>query len=136
MDIKKALLKNKKEILNISFCDNKEKLLDFIASKLDDIKIIHFYIKNLSDKDNLELGFKIQQLCAFYNALFLVNSRADLALILDSDGIFLDKNDIDIHQAKKIIHADNKLFATSYATDDCDYTIINYKQENNTFKIG
>ena len=136
MDIKKALLKNKKEILNISFCDNNEKLLDFIASKLDDIKIIHFYIKNLSDKDNLELGFKIQQLCAFYNALFLVNSRADLALILDSDGIFLDKNDINITQAKKIIHAGNKLFATSYATDDCDYTIINYKQENNIFKIG
>ena len=136
MDIKKALLKNKTEILNISFCDNEDGLLDFIASYLDKIKIIQYNATNLSDNKNLKLASKIQQLCSFYNALFLINSRADFALILNSDGLFLDENDISIEQVKEIIHNNDKIIGASYISKNCDYTINNYTKENKIFKIG
>ena len=136
MNIKKALLNNKKEILNISIYSNEQVLLDYIASKINKIKIIQFYIKDLSDMQNLKLASKIQQLCSFYDALFIINSRVDLALILNCDGVFLNKNDLTIDQAKKIMHNEDKIIATSYISNDSDYVINNYELENKIFKIG
>ena len=85
---------------------------------------------------NLKLASKIQQLCSFYDALFIINSRVDLALILNCDGVFLNKNDLTIDQAKKIMHNEDKIIATSYISNDSDYVINNYELENKIFKIG
>ena len=116
-NLKEILLKDKNLALYI---DNKtENTLDDIAQALkNNIKIIHFFIKNLSDKENLELAFKIRQLCSIYDSLFIINSRADIAKITNADGICLNKNDIDVKYAKDILGSD-KIFC--YFDDDTSY---------------
>ena len=122
-NLKEILLKDKNKALYI---DNKtENTLDDIAQALkNNIKIIHFFIKNLSDKENLELAFKIRQLCSIYDSLFIINSRVDIAKITNADGVCLNKNDIDVKYAKDILGND-KIFCyfddgTSY-NNDFDY---------------
>ena len=116
-NLKEILLKDKNQALYI---DNKtENTLDDIAQALkNNIKIIHFFIKNLSDKENLELAFKIRQLCSIYDSLFIINSRVDIAKITNADGICLNKNDIDVKYAKDILGSD-KIFC--YFDDDTSY---------------
>ena len=116
-NLKEILLKDKNQALYI---DNKtENTLDSIAQALkNNIKIIHFFIKNLSDKENLELAFKIRQLCSIYDSLFIINSRVDIAKITNADGICLNKNDIDVKYAKDILGSD-KIFC--YFDDDTSY---------------
>ena len=116
-NLKEILLKDKNKALYI---DNKtENTLDSIAQALkNNIKIIHFFIKNLSDKKNIELAFKIRQLCSIYDSLFIINSRADIAKITNADGICLNKNDINIEYAKDILGND-KIFC--YFDDDTSY---------------
>lgn len=116
-NLKEILLKDKNIALYI---DNKtENTLDSIAQALkNNIKIIHFFIKNLSDKKNIELAFKIRQLCSIYDSLFIINSRVDIAKITNADGICLNKNDIDVKYAKDILGSD-KIFC--YFDDDTSY---------------
>lgn len=116
-NLKEILLKDKNQALYI---DNKtENTLDSIAQALkNNIKIIHFFIKNLSDKKNIELAFKIRQLCSIYDSLFIINSRVDIAKITNADGICLNKNDIDVKYAKDILGSD-KIFC--YFDDDTSY---------------
>ena len=122
-NLKEILLKDKNIALYID--DKTENTLDNIAQALkNNIKIIHFFIKNLSDKENLELAFKIRQLCSIYDSLFIINSRVDIAKITNADGICLNKNDIDVKYAKDILGSD-KIFCyfddgTSY-NNDFDY---------------
>lgn len=107
-NLKEILLKDKYQALYID--NNSENILDKIALALNNnIKIIHFYINELSDSKNLELGFKIRQLCSIYDSLLIVNSRADIAKIINADGICLTKNDINIKYAKNILDKD-KIF--------------------------
>ena len=109
MNIKNALLKNKNKALLISEMPDysQDILLNAVAEKLNNgIKIIHFYIKSISDKDNIETGLKLRQLCSIYNALFIVNSRIDIAQIAQAEGICLYDNDLTISQIKKCTHDD------------------------------
>lgn len=108
MNLKEALLKNKKSALWIDSADfSHELILDTVAKYLNDgTKIIQFYFKNATDKQNIELGFKLRQLCSMFDALLIVNSRADIAQIIDADGLCLSDEDMSLDQAKKIFHND------------------------------
>lgn len=108
MNIKEVLLKNKNNALFIeSKCLNEDLILNYIAKALSDgKKIIQYYFKSLSDSKNIELGFKIRQLCSIYDSLLIVNSRLDIAQIINADGLCLFDGDISISQAKKILHND------------------------------
>lgn len=134
-NIKNLLLKDKNEVLNISKICNNYDILDFVAKNLSNgVKIIQFYIENLSDRENLTLGNKIHQLTSFYEALFIINKRLDLAQILNSDGVFLTYENINIKQAQHLIGED-KIIATDYDFELSDYIIKNYQKENKIFNI-
>ena len=106
MKINEAILRNKNKALWLdSTFFSQEVVLNEAASALNNgIKIIHFYFKNATDKQNIELGFKLRQLCSMFDALLIVNSRADIAQIIQADGLCLFNNDMTLDQAKKIFH--------------------------------
>ena len=108
MNIKELLLKNKNKALTFT-CENtsQDLALNTAAAALSNgTKIIHFYTKTMCDSKNIELGFKLRQLCSMYDALLIINSRIDIAQILDADGVCLFDGDITINHAKKLIHDD------------------------------
>lgn len=66
------------------------------------VKIFQLREKTASSKEFLEIGRKLKELCKKYNVTFIINDRADIASLLDADGLHLGDNDIDIKDAKKI----------------------------------
>lgn len=107
MNINNFLLKDKNKALLIETKNgfSQDKLLNTIAQALNNgTKIIQFYDKKITDKENVELALKIRQLCSIFNALFIINSRADIAQTVKADGICLFENDISIQQAKNLFH--------------------------------
>lgn len=89
---------NGKEFLNTDIGLNK------VASILDggtDIILLNNNFNN--DKIFLDTAIKIKQLCAMFDALLLIQNRADIAFLAEADGLYLDKNSLSIHQAKEIV---------------------------------
>ena len=117
MNIKKALLKDKNKATSL-YCAKfyQNTILDAAAKVLSNgEKIIQFYEKTASDKENIDTAHKLRQLCSMYNALFIINSRPDIAQIVNADGICLFDGDMTIKQAKEILH-DDKIFALEINT--------------------
>jgi len=138
INIKKALLLNKNEIY---FSINND--IDTIANVLkNNIKIIILAQYKQNDKYFLSEANKIRQLCAYYESLLIIHSRCDIAKIIDADGIYLNKNSIDIINAINILGKD-KLYGTF---ENCknnielsDFTIAKNKFnsfDNNIFYIN
>lgn len=109
MNIKEAILKNKNKAIWIDSVNfPQESILNTAAEALNKgYKIIQFYFKFATDKQNIELGFKLRQLCSIFDALLIVNSRADIAQIIEADGLCLFQNDITLTQARKLFHNDS-----------------------------
>ena len=67
------------------------------------VDAVQFRSRSLNDRDMIKIGTKVKDLCAKHGALFLVNNRVDLALILDSDGVHVGHEDIPIAQVRNLI---------------------------------
>ncbi|MBE7708797.1 MAG: hypothetical protein E7Z88_08855 [Cyanobacteria bacterium SIG27] len=117
MDIKVALLKNIKTAVMVD-CTifSQDIILNSAANALKNgAKIIQFYSKNATDKQNLETALKLRQLCSIFNALLIINSRVDIAQIVQADGVCLFEDDISFVNAKKILD-ENKIIAQHITT--------------------
>ena len=110
-DIKKLILKDIYECSFIKILD--EFCLDEIAKHLNNGKKLICVELLCQDKISINIALKIRQLCSFYDSLFFIKKRCDIAKLVNSDGIYLDNNDIDIIYAKKILDNDI-IFATNY----------------------
>ena len=70
--------------------------------------IIQLRDKNMPTGELLETAIEIKKLCSKKRVLFIVNDRIDVALISNSDGVHLGKDDIPIKDARKIL-GNNKI---------------------------
>ncbi|MBR5304182.1 MAG: thiamine phosphate synthase [Candidatus Gastranaerophilales bacterium] len=108
MNIKDAQLKNKNKAIWIdsqNFCQ--DLILNTAGEVLNNgIKIIQYNFKTAPDKQNIEVGIKLRQLCSIFEALLFINSRADIAQIIEADGLCLFDDDMSLNQARKIFHND------------------------------
>ncbi len=78
--------------------------LDKIASALEGgVNIVQLREKTAQANEILELAKKVKELCALYDAIFIINDRVDIARIVKADGVHLGQSDIDIHSARKIL---------------------------------
>ena len=137
MKINQLRLLNKKEYLIVSsnqFSSDND-FLDFIASKLEQgTQIIQLDEKHFDDKKTIELGKKIRELCSIYEALFIINTRIDIAQIIQADGVHLEENGITPHQARELL-GENIIIGisvknTTKITKEVDYIITEKSAEN------
>lgn len=73
------------------------------ASLKGGLRLVQYRDKNADDIVRLERAQKLRQLCQDYNALFIVNDRVDLAIVVDADGIHLGQQDLPIAVARQIL---------------------------------
>ena len=59
--------------------------------------------KDKSDSDLLLLSRKIARRCHDADTLFIMNDRADLAVLADADGVHLGRDDLPVKEARKIL---------------------------------
>ncbi|HED6850953.1 TPA: thiamine phosphate synthase [Campylobacter coli] len=67
------------------------------------VSIIQLREKELNSREFYKLGLKVQKLCKGYEIPFLINDRIDIALALDTDGVHLGQEDLEVHLARKIL---------------------------------
>lgn len=67
-----------------------------------DVKILQYRNKTASDDEIEPLCRKLQQLCHFKGALFIIDDRPHLARKIGADGLHIGKDDISIQEARAI----------------------------------
>jgi thiamine-phosphate pyrophosphorylase len=81
-----------------------ENLFKIVESALQGgLKLVQYRKKNIDDIIRLEMAQKLCELCHKYDALFIVNDRADIALAVNADGVHLGQQDIPIALARRIL---------------------------------
>lgn len=106
MNINEYRLKDKKLYLvtNSDKFENDDEFLNAVAASLKGgVQIVQLREKNASASRIIQLGKKIRELCSLYGALFIINDRADIAKIVDADGVHLGQDDVDVFSAKEIL---------------------------------
>ncbi|MBT4260703.1 MAG: thiamine phosphate synthase [Nitrospina sp.] len=62
------------------------------AALMGGVRALQLREKNLTDCELIELGNQLRILTSNYNAKLIMNSRADIAKIIDADGVHLTEN--------------------------------------------
>ena len=84
--------------------DTEDDFLDAVAKELQKgANILELTTKNSSPSKVLKYGKKLRELCSIYNTIFIIESRADIGHILQTDGIRLEQDDIDIDSARHLL---------------------------------
>jgi len=94
------------EHLEPSFMDTLDSLLD------NGLDMVQLRIKNIPDNKLLDYAFELKTLIAQNGKTLVINDRADIAKIIDADGIHLGQDDLPIKEAKSIIGR-NKIIGIS-----------------------
>ena len=125
--IKYKLDKEKAFYISLSDFDNKDVLLDRLAGILYEYGcIIILDGVGISDKDFLEAGEKIKQLCAEFNGALIVCYRADIAYLIEADGVLLDKSSISPEKVHSITGHNTLLgFYSENIFENIDFAVYN-----------
>ena len=103
---------------------SKDDFLDAIASALQGgVDIIQLREKSIPDNVIVEIGHKIRTLCDEFGATFIINDRADIAKIVQADGVHLGYDDISIADAREVLGENAIIGKTTHDPDDIEKAI-------------
>lgn len=84
--------------------NNEDDFLNAVASALKGgVQIVQLREKTATTKEILSSGKRLRELCAMYNAIFIINDRVDIAQAVEADGVHLGQDDMDIASARAIL---------------------------------
>jgi thiamine-phosphate pyrophosphorylase len=66
-------------------------------------QVIQLREKSMADRVLLETARDIRKMTRSAGALFIVNDRADIALLADADGVHLGQDDMAVHDARRLL---------------------------------
>lgn len=66
-------------------------------------KWIQLRMKEASDAEIVAVGKEVSALCKKYGATFIIDDHVELVREIGADGVHLGKNDMPIHEARKIL---------------------------------
>jgi thiamine-phosphate pyrophosphorylase len=70
------------------------------------VKIVQYRQKEGADSERIAIAQQLCQICHQYGALFLVNDRVDIALVVGADGVHLGQQDMPVAIARQILGED------------------------------
>ena len=93
------------------------------------VTLVQYRAKEGHDRTRLEEARALAALCRRHQALFIVNDRIDLALLVDADGVHLGQDDLPTSEARSLIGAERLLGRSTHQLDQllraqqegCDY---------------
>ncbi len=69
-------------------------------------RIMQLRLKDVPTRDFLAAARAISQLCHRRDAIFIVNDRADIAMLSDADGVHLGQNDLPLAEGRELLGPD------------------------------
>jgi thiamine-phosphate pyrophosphorylase len=133
--LEKVLIKRKKQLLQdvllylitdrSRFGDSTKgetEFLDHIAACLDaGVKIIQLReSRSIATRKMVSLARALRALTWEMNALLIINERADVAKVVDADGLHLNPDDLDVSSAKKILGPEFMVGASVYTQAEAE----------------
>jgi len=73
--------------------------------------------KTASGRDLYEWAVRIQELCQQQHALFIINDRVDIAMVMHADGVHLGQQDLPVSAARTLLGPDT-LIGVSVSTPE------------------
>jgi len=74
------------------------------------------------DRKFLHIAREVQKITQDHDVLFFINNRADIAFILDADGLHLGQEDLPVEEARRIVG--NKIIGISVGNEyELDYAL-------------
>jgi thiamine-phosphate pyrophosphorylase len=81
------------------------------------VRILQLRLKEASGRDFLAAADRIGRMCRERGTLFIVNDRADIAMLADADGVHLGQRDIPLDAGRRVVGS-NKVIGISTASVD------------------
>lgn len=100
---------------------------------LGGVTFVQLREKHLSDKEILEIGARVKQVCAKYKTPLIIDDRPDLCLVLDLDGVHLGQNDMPIKAARQIIGFQKIIGKSTHSLDQAKAAV---KEDIDYFAFG
>lgn len=92
---------------------NEDDFLNIIEEAcIGGVTLVQLREKNRSDREHLELAFKVKDITDKYDIPLLIDDRLDIAMILDC-GVHLGQTDIPVSYARKLLGKDQIIGATA-----------------------
>ncbi len=66
-------------------------------------RVLQLRLKEASSRDFLAVAKAVSRLCREYRAMFIVNDRADIALLAGADGVHLGQDDLPLQAARRLV---------------------------------
>lgn len=124
LKIKKLSDKKLYLVTDGSLFSSEDEFLDAIAAALKGgVEIVQLREKTASAKEFIRRGKKIKELCALYDALFIINDRVDIAHIVGADGVHLGQEDVDIAEARHILGNDAIIGISTHAPEQAQKAV-------------
>jgi len=76
--------------------------------------VIQFRDKSMPTEQLIETAKKINKICSKAGVLFIVNDRADVALLANADGVHLGIEDIPLKEARKLLGKNKIIGGTAH----------------------
>ena len=100
--------------------------LDRTASVIcNDTDMLQFNQDNISTKDYIALGKKLRELCSIYDVIFVVKNRADVAKIVEADGVILEEDEISYNDVKAYLD-ENAIIGLLTQNNTCKFPEFDY----------
>jgi len=80
-------------------------------------RILQLRLKDAGARDFLAVARAITPLCRAHNATFIVNDRADIALLADADGVHLGQEDLPLDAARRLLGPDRIIGVSTHTVE-------------------
>ena len=98
--------------------NNLERLLDGVEAALRaGVSLVQYRRKQGNDHQRLLEALALKTLCSRFEALFIINDRIDLALLVDADGVHLGQDDLPLKEARQLLGPERLLGRSTHCLE-------------------
>jgi thiamine-phosphate pyrophosphorylase len=84
------------------------------------VDVVQLREKSGEDEDLVEAAGVFRRLCDAYDALFIVNDRAELAIACAADGVHLGQDDVQSAEVRRLLGADALIGLSTHSPEQVD----------------
>ena len=98
--------------------NNLERLLQGVeAALVGGVSLVQYRRKQGNDQQRLLEAQALKTLCSRFEALFIINDRIDLALLVDADGVHLGQDDLPLSEARQLLGPERLLGRSTHCLE-------------------
>ena len=98
--------------------NNLERLLQGVeAALMAGVSLVQYRRKQGNDQQRLVEAQALKTLCSRFGALFIINDRIDLALLVDADGVHLGQDDLPLSEARQLLGPERLLGRSTHCLE-------------------